>query len=332
MRPICGLVVSLPFGPTLDVDTRFWSRVAEVPLRVPIRPELANRARRAAVPLRWSGPAASPTRKPRVEAHLHRFGIVAIVTIDLDWTNPVPIEEAWEDLRLSEDSETKVTVNDKVVAASLGGASQALADDLIDSIADGQNSAQLASPTYRVVTVISGTSDTDLKLPTSNSWLHIALHRLAGGSNVVAAPSLAFVPQWSDAGYEFSPERMMYALSVGSASLMQSALGIAPGDMSASDWHRERLLLTAYVSALADLVQTAPESRSGQFRAWAKLAALALGRLYGPDKHFLEWGKFPAALLDKTGASDALRTALKALDKDLYPNAEFPVTPFPQTP
>ncbi len=328
LKTIRGRTVALPFAKDLPVDTRFWSRLAQSTVQVPVSPEQAKGLRRAFVPLRWANAVVAGKISPRIEVHLHRFGVVAIATIDLAWEAPVPVEEVWSRLAQAEEQALQVTTGADTVDTTVRDASLEFAIRLAAGIQAQPSSTSTASSTRRIVTIIDGTSDAPLhEMPPENSPLHIALHRLANGDDVIAAPAAAFVPQWTMAGYAFPPSRMMYALSAGSANLIEPAIRPQPGEVRASDWHRERTLMTAYVCALADLVLAAPNSQSGAFKAWARLAAQTLARLYGPAQNYLEWGQYPAAILTRTGAVAAVRDAL---DGKLSSNAEFPVGPYPK--
>lgn len=322
--------VGLPFAKDLPVDSRFWSKVAEEAVQVPVSPEKAKRLRRHFVPLRWADAVVTGKVLPRIEAHLHRFGVVAIATVDLTWETPVPFEEVWSRLAEAESQGLRAALgtHTQFTDTTVRDASRAFAMSLAEEIQDEPASIFTEPLTRRIVTVIDGKSDAPFQeMPPANSPFHIALHHLASGEDVIAAPAAAFVPQWNMAGYVFPPSRMMYTLSAGSASLIESAIRPPSGELYASNWHRERTLITAYVCALADLVESAPQSTSGAFRAWAGLAAQTLARLYGPSRDYLEWGQYPAAILTRTGAITAVRDALGG---KLSSNVDFPVSPYPK--
>ena len=327
LNAIKGWPVALPFAKDLPIDTRFWSTVAQSNVQVPVPLEQAKRLRRAFVPLRWASAVVAGETAPRIEVHLHRFGVVAIATIDLAWEAPVPVEEVWRRLADIEKHSLEIKIGASPCSTTVRDASLEVAIGLAAELEAGPCSTTAVSSTRRIVTVIDGKSDDPSReMPPDNSPLHIALHRLAGGNDAIAAPATAFVPQWTQAGYRFPPSRMMYALSAGSANLIETAIRPESGEVRASDWHRERTLMTAYVCALADLVVAAPNSQVGTFQAWARLGAATLGRLYGPAGNYLEWGQYPAAILTRSGAITAVRDAL---DGKLFSNENFPVGPYP---
>lgn len=328
LKAVRGWNVELPVAKNLAVDSRVWSKIAEQTVQVPVSPKEAIALRKHFVPLRWGDAVVAGKILPSIEVHLHRFGVVAIATIYLAWEAPVPLEEVWSRLAESESQALRVTIGTHSTDTTVRDASRVSAAGLAAGLQDEPSSMFTDPSTRRIVTVINGESDAPFhEIPPANSSLHRALHYLASGDDVIAAPETAFVPQWTSAGYAFPPNQMMYALSDGSAGLIETAIRPQPRKVPASDWHRERTLITAYVCGLADLVEAAPKSTSGAFRAWKKPAANALARLYGPSKQFLEWGKYPDAILTRAGAVTALRDAL---DGKLFSNVDFPVGPFPK--
>lgn len=328
LKPICGRTVTLPFTKDLPVDMQFWSRIAQHPVQLTVSPNHAKDLRRAFVPLRWANAVVTGKISPRIEVHLHRFGIVAIATIDLTWEKTVPVEEVWNRLAETEEQALQVTIGTATSITTIRNSSRDFATHLAVGIQKEPSSISTVLSTRRIVTIINCKSDAPLQeMPSDNSPLHIALHRLASGDDAIAAPAAAFVPQWTMAGYAFPPSRMMYALSAGCANLIEPAIRTQSGIARSSDWHRERTLMTAYVCALADLVVTAPSSHSSAFQAWASLGAQTLARLYGPSQNYLEWGQYPAAILARAGAITAVR---EALGGKLFPNVDFPIGLYPK--
>ena len=327
LKAIRGWPVTLPFAKNLPIDSGFWSMAAETPLQGPVSLQQAGKLREHFVPLRWANAVVAGKKSPRIEVHLHRFGVVAIATLNLQWERSLPLEEVWSRLAGAEAQSLRVTIGTQAIDTTVREAAREVAISLADNLEEEQSSVLTDCSTRRLVTIIDGESDAPFnKMPPENSPLHVALHHLASGDSVIAAPAAAFVPQWTMAGYAFPPNKMVYALSGGSASLIEAAIRRQPGEVTASDWHRERTLLTAYVCALADLVLTAPESTSGAFRAWEERAAPTLARLYSPARRFLEWGHDPSAILARTGAVTGLRDAL---DGKLFFNVDFPIGPYP---
>jgi hypothetical protein len=88
-----GLRVTLPFGHGLPVDTKFWSLITETALSTPVTGKIAYEFRRKGVPLRYRGDLSmiedtGDVEQPRLEAHLHPFGVAVMATVDLTWPKP----------------------------------------------------------------------------------------------------------------------------------------------------------------------------------------------------------------------------------------------------
>lgn len=327
LAPVCGLAVDLPFAPDVATDHGFWRSIAERDLAVPLSERDAGHCRRSGVPLRWGGRMQAPgTVAPRLEAHLHRFGVVVIATVDLMWDDAVSLSEAARRVEALGSLDGTIQVGAHTIGTTVASAAIASADALISIIGDPQGRAW-TMPAHRLVTVIDGVGgEFDVgAMPAAGSPLHVALHRLAGGDDAIASPSAAFVAQFTSAGYGFPPARMVYMLNKGTAALLQTALAREPQrPQTASSWHRERTLLTAYVGAHAELVAASSESSNVMFPAWADTAAKMLARLYGPGRAYLEWGRFPADLLRRTGSTAAVKNVLGV---ELTYNPDFPFAP-----
>jgi hypothetical protein len=327
LAPVCGLAVDLPFAADLATDHGFWRSIAERDLPVPLSERDAGHCRRSGVPLRWRGRMeAASAVAPRIEAHLHRFGVVAIATVDLEWDEAMGLQEVARRVDALQGQASTVHVGDQSLRTTVPSAATEAVGALMSSLGDPQGSSWDV-PGHRLVTVIEGVGgESDVgAMPTAGSPLHVSLHRLAGGDDAIATPAAAFVAQFTNAGYGFPPARMVYMLNKGTAALLHTALAREPQNpQTASTWHRERTLLTAYVSALAGLVTASPASSNVMFPAWAATAAKMLARLYGPGRGYLEWGRFPAELLRRTGSASAVGQVLGA---QLTYNADFPFQP-----
>lgn len=324
LTPVRGVPVTLPFAEDLPTDCRFWRSIVERDLVTPLPERLASHCRRAGVPLRCSGRFDAPAAvNPRLEAHLHRFGVVAVATLDLVWPEPVTLEHASRRLQSLESESVAVHIGGRDVASTVASAATDAASALVAVLTDEQG-RYWDLPRHRLTTVIDGAGGEwdEGVMPGQGSPLHVMLHHLAGGGDAVAKPSTAFVAQFTNAGYGFSPARMVYMLNTGTAALLRTAW--SPDHRqppTASEWHRERTLLTAYVSALAGLVATSSHSGNVMFPAWTATAAQMLARLYGPGRGYLDWGRFPAELLHRTGAAAEVARVLGA---ELTYNADYP--------
>ena len=324
LQPVRGLPVTLPYGDGLPVDTGFWSRIAERQLTVPVPLDTAPKLRRALVPLRYRGTLAVDAEVPRLEAHLHPFGVVAMTTVDLCWPEAVPLEQVWQPVNQLDGEPATITAGGAQRSAPLGQAAVAAAQALVELLTDAGHGEPVDLEPYRLATVIDGALDQPpTTMPAANSPLHLALHHLSGGGDVVAEPATAFVAQWSGAGYAWPPNRLMYMLDRGTSLLTATAsTGQEP---STADRHRHLLLLVAYLTAAAGLVRAAQTSQSILFPEWARTAAQRLGLLFGPGQAFRDWGVVPRALLQRTGAIDAVGQVLGA---PLTPNPNYPVAPY----
>ncbi|MCA1783893.1 MAG: hypothetical protein LC679_17500 [Intrasporangiaceae bacterium] len=324
LEPVRGVRVTLPFTEGLPTDWGFWKSIAESDLATPLPEGLARHCRRANVPLRCSGRLDAPSAvNPRLEAHLHRFGVVAVATMDLEWPEPLSLEHASRQVQSLEGQAARVHVGGREVASRVASAAADAASSLVAVLTDGTG-RHWDLPRHRLTTVIDGAGAgpaTDV-MPGQGSPLHVMLHHLAGGGEAVAKPSTAFVAQFTNAGYGFPAARMVYMLNTGTSALLRAAWSPEHRQPpTASDWHRERTLLTAYVSALSGLVAASSQSDNVMFPAWAEPAAKMLARLYGPGRGYLDWGRFPAELLHRTGAASEVA---RILGSQLTYNADYP--------
>ena len=325
LEPVCGLPVSLPFGDHLATDTAFWSRIAERDLTVPVSADAAPKLRRAGVPLRCRGTLDVKAAVPRLEAHLHPFGVVAMTTVDLQWSEPVTLDEVWQPVRRLVSSPATATFGAMRRSTTLGQAAADSAKGLTEVLSRPVRAGTWDLPPYQISTVISSATDQPVTtMPVANSPLHLALHRLSGGDEVVAEPATAFVAQWSGAGYTWPAANLLYLLDRG-LSLLSAAAG-SPGTVpTAAERHRELLLLVAYLTAAVGLVRAARVSGSELVREWAATSAKRLGMLFGPGRVFLDWGLVPRALLLRIGASEDVA---QVLGVPLTANADYPTSAY----
>lgn len=324
-QPLRGLPVGLPFAEDLPTDLTFWSRIAERKLQLPVPENIAPKLRRAGVPLRYRASLSTAARAPRLEAHLHPFGVAALTTVDLEWDQPVSLEQARQSLDQLEATPATVTVGDVNADTTLQDAATACAETLVQLLSDPGQGQAWELPGHRLVTVISGVVEEPLtEMPAPHSPLHLALHRLSAGDQAVADPATAFVAQWTGAGYAWPTTSMLYMLSRGTALLAaEAAADERPSNApTAADRHRQLLLLIAYITASAGLVRAAQSSGSNLIQEWGRTAAKRLGLLFGPGQDFLDWGQVPQALLLRTGAVEPVA---QLRGEPLTSNPHYPV-------
>lgn len=340
-QPVRGLPISLPFGDGLQVDTEFWSLITEMPeiaLRAQITEEMARKFRRAGVPLRYRGSLAMVEDKdgvepPRLEAHLHPFGVAVMATVDLTWPEPIAMEdhgEVTQRVRELGDMSAVMSVAGRETETKFGRAAAMAAAQLVGLLTtDGQGAAWEISA-HRLATVISGTVSEPLKaMPTAQSPLHLALHWLSADDKVIGVPppASAFVAQWDGRGYSWPPGSLVYMLKSGTSALSSEAAvakrtGIEP---RTADRHRLLLLQLAYIIAFSGLIHAAQARTSPLLVEWAKTAAKHLGRLYGPAELYAIWGLVPRSLMLRTDVGADIEHILGAgLDvRENYPVSEY---------
>ena len=332
LEPIHGLGVTLPFAHDAPVDTSFWLRIADrQQVELPLSSAVAAGLRRSGIPLRHRASLAvpPPITLPRLELHMHPFGVMGICSVDLSWSPPRPLEEVPAELGNAEAKLVSVTVGAETRQCLVGEVASLAASWTVDLLSNPGVGITRAIPVHRVATVISGTLSRPLEaLPAPNSALHLALHQLSSGGSIVAQPSSAFVAQWSGLGYEWPITSLLYMLDRGTALLAHEAVEAAlrSGDVPTSERHRRNVLLVAYISALTGLIRAADMSQPSYFREWAKTAGKTLGRLFGPGSDYRDWGLVPRAYLTRTGSADDVA---RKLGMPLVPNPNFPVTAYP---
>jgi hypothetical protein len=324
LEPVRGLRVGLPYGDDLPVDNDFWTRIAERRLTIPVPEEIAPKLRRACIPLRYRGTLAAAADVPRLEAHLHPFGVVAMTAVDLHWPEPVSLEQVWQQVDQLENEPATVTVGEDKRTTTLGQAAPEAAQCIVDLLTDPGASETLVLPPHRLVTVISGVIDQPpATMPTANSPLHLALHHLSAGDQVVAEPKTAFVPQWSGSGYTWPAASLLYMLDRGTSQLSAEITAVPDGRvLRTADRHRKLLLLVGYLTATAGLVRAAETSQSSLFPSWATHTAKRLGALFGPGEGYRDWGLAPQALLLRIGATEEIARRRGAA---LTRNENYPV-------
>ncbi len=300
--PVLGLKVSLPFGPGLAVDNRFWSAVAERGLDDEPTTDVARALRRAGIPLRHrAGLEVEGVETPRLEAHIHPFGVVTLTAVDVLWSDPVAIVDAWQRVASVEDHAATVTVGGTEHPTTLVEAAGAAADALLD-ILGTPGAATWRVADHRLATAIEGTASAATEaMPPARGPVHTALHRLSRGGAAVAEPGRAFVAQWSGADFAWAPGRLVYMLDAGT-SVVAADAGAGLPVVSLGGRHRHLTLLLAHVMASVGLIRAAPTASSRYFSEWAKKAADRLGRLYGPAVASDEWGLETRMFLTSTGA------------------------------
>jgi hypothetical protein len=333
-REVCGLPVTLPFDLSLAVDTAFWVRNTGNSLS---KPEAsAGLLRSAAVPLRYCGQVETATYAPRLEAHLHPFGIVAFITVDVCWPEPVTIEVASQRVLELEGQPATVTVGPKQSETCYGTAATAAINSLADLLTNAPDGNAYDTPSHRLTTVISGMANGQLDvIPPAGGQLNVALHSLSAGFGLMPQPQNAFVRQWTNADYRWPPSSLVYMLDIGSAALSSAVeRAVSRGLESASAHHRRLLLTLAYITALAGLVHVdvgVPDARSDFFTDWANRAAARLGWLYGPAWVYRDWGLVPREFLLRTGVTADINVVRQRTGKlDLYPSGfDEELSPWP---
>jgi hypothetical protein len=315
--PVRGLPITLPFGDRLPVDTEFWSLITDTVLGTSITRESAKKFRRAGVPLRYRGHLemtadAGDVELPRLEAHLHPFGVVAIATVDLVWPEPVKFgDEVKQRVQKLGNMPTAIVVAGQKTRSVLGQAAVTAAASLVGLLtAGGQGTSWSISP-HRLVTVISGTIAKPLMaMPAKQSPLHLALHGIAtdGKAHGVPGPDKVFVPQWNEAGYDWPPDSLVYMLKSGTSALFSEAdTRYIREEPRTADRHRLLMLEIAYITALRGLVYAAQTDTSLYLPVWAMTAAKHLGRLYGPAELYEEWGLVPRSFMLLTDVSTNIK-------------------------
>jgi hypothetical protein len=332
LEPLHGLEVTLPMAHDIPVDTTFWLRIADKQqLDAPLSMTVAADFRRSGIPLRHRASLLAPPEitMPRLELHVHPFGVMAISSVDLSWSQPRPLTEVPAELTNAEAKPASVGVGAETRECLVREAASLAASRTVRLMSDPNEGTTRVIPTHRIVTVISGTLSEPLQtLPTPNSPLHLALHQLSSGGSIVAQPSSAFVAQWSGLGYDWPSTSLLYMLDRGTALLAKefAETTLGPGDEATSARHRRNVLLVAYISALTGLIQAADMNQPSYFREWAKTAGKTLGRLFGPGSVYKDWGLLPRAYLTRTGLAEDVE---RKLGTPLVPNPNFPVTDYP---
>lgn len=331
-QPVRGLQISVPFGDGLQVETEFWAQIAETSLSTPVSVELATKLRRAGVPLRYRGSLVTAedtggVEVPRLEAHLHPFGVAVMATVDLAWPEPLTLgDEVTQRVQELGDMPAAMSVAGQETVTTLGQAATLAAESLVRLLTTGgQGTAWDVSP-HRLTTVISGAiAELRTAMPTARSPLHLALHWLSADDKVqgLPPPARAFVPQWDGAGYSWPPSSLVYMLKSGTSTVSsEAAVPKRTGEEPrTADRHRLLLLQLAYITALSGLVHADQTSKSPYFPEWAKAAAHHLGRLYGPAGEYAIWGLVPQVLMTRTDVNTNIKRILN--NKGLYANSNY---------
>jgi hypothetical protein len=296
-------VLELPYvDPSqTPVDVEVWSAIAESRLTGALNASAAKSARKHGVPLRHRvvmrvDPQPDELVKAYAEVHVHPFGVVAISTVDVSWEVPRPVFDLWSTVSGIEGRSVELDLGGTTSASTIGGAAGVAADWVLGRLSPAVGGAT-TMPDYRIATVIEGPIAPDpLTMPSPASPLHDGLHRLARGSDPLAAPGNAFVPGWSGADFQYSPRRLHYMLD-GGAAQCGSSVALADGSPSMSQQHRRLSLLLAHIIGSIGLIEAAPAAGSASITAWSKSAADRMARLYGPTKP--DVGLEPRRFLDQ---------------------------------
>ncbi|MCV7091823.1 hypothetical protein [Mycobacterium interjectum] len=341
LSPVCDLEVMLPFDSSqgLEVDLAFWETNAERTLREqPI--DNPGDLRRHGVPLRYRGAMGVTdieATKSRLECHLHPFGVIAMTTVDLEWSEPVDLVQLPQYVRALDDRNTTVEVGGQKRDTTFEQSATTAVKMLVDRLTVGDKRTSWDTRQHRLATVISGEFTSRItSMPATGDQLHVALHSMSAVGNLaIALPQNAFVAQWNGSNsYGWNPASLIYMLNRGEAFLAAEAdrgvlAELGSGAERTSDRHRRLLLTTAYITALAGLVRVAASgatTKSKYFTDWARTAAKRLGRLYGPYPGYEEWGLVPRSLLSRINASVDVKTVT---GQGLYPSENYSVDAYP---
>ncbi|MEU4742508.1 hypothetical protein AB0G02_18875 [Actinosynnema sp. NPDC023658] len=325
--PVAGFEVTLPFGPGLAIDNEFWALIADGRMpTVPATDTAASKLRTAGVPLRCSGTLDVPSGYiPRIEAHLRPFGVVATTTVDLVWTDPMPLEQVPAHVQALERTQAAAAIGPVRWSGDLAEASAGIAAHIVGRLSEPDTGYSLTLPTHRLVTIISGAGVAAGTVPSANSSIHSALHRLSAGQDILADPTIALVPLWSNAGYAVSAAKLFYLLDQGSALLSADMIPASSGaGGGTSRAHRLVFLLLTHVLASIGLLRAAQSSKSVLMREWGRTAAAQIGRLFGPASAYRTWGLITRALVQRLGATQEINAYLPT---PLRPNPDFPELP-----
>lgn len=323
-QEVRGLRVSLPFAPDLHTDKSFWDMAAEKSLTIPLAN--ARKASSASVPLRYRAQLNAPAETPRLEAHIHPFGVVAMATVDLTWPDPVAIEDLPKRVSEIESQEVEVNVADGTRRTTFDQVAVAACEEVVKRLTDDGVGNSWPAQEHRLVTIVSGNYEDwpeemrDLPAP-----LCKALHFLSAGGQIISNPANAFVPQWAGSQqYVWPVNSLIYMLDSGTTVMASDDGGWAPRSESNADRHRRHLLTLSYLIALGGLVRVYAngDTDSTYFEAWSRGAADRLARLFGPAGCYRQWGLIPQAFLSRTGASEDIE---KLLEKPLAPSTSFQV-------
>jgi hypothetical protein len=342
LSPVCDLPMTLPFDSSLKVDLEFWEKIAERKLEE--RPiDNPGALRRRGVPLRYRGGMRVTDVEAsvsRLECHLRPFGVVAMTTADLEWSEPVDLVQVPQLVRALDDRAATIEVGGQERDTTFRQSAAAAVEMLVGRLTLGVKGTSWDTRPHRLATIISGEFSSRItSMPAARDPLHMALHSMSAvPANVaIALPQNAFVAQWSGANYGWNPVSLIYMLDRGAALLAAEADGAVLAELGddgvrMSHRHRRLLLTTAYITALAGIVRVGASgvaTKSAFFIEWARTAASRLGALYGPGPDYEEWGLVPRTLLSRINTSIDVKSVL---GQDLYPNPGYSVDPYPTPP
>jgi hypothetical protein len=304
LEPVQGLKVELPFGD--KVDEKFWMELADKsPPFTGIRGTFAQTLRQHGVPLRIPGTLTVPgVRRASLEFHLHPYGAVALVTVDVVWHPPTPLAELGD--RIDELLQQPATVTvQQPTDTSVAESARVAVNQIIDLLADNDGTS-LTVKDVRIATILQGTIDPvpDV-MPLAGDKLFAALYRLAGGtSHAPPPPDGLLVAQWGGGVYWWDPTCLLNMLDSGVTLFSAYEMQVRPEDPSVNlrSRHRRLLLLMAHLSASIGLVKVSGTA-GNPIKAWGEDAAKRLGRLYGPAMKLMDPSLEPQAYLDRIQAS-----------------------------
>lgn len=316
-----GLEASLPFNADDPVAWEFWEATKEATkpggrLRPPANLDEAKALFAARIPLRHQAKLIlqppSSFQDPRLEALLHPFGWTILVTVDLTWEHPVPLQDAAQVLDDHQSEPAQVLLQNSILDTTIREAADEAADELSRLLATDRS---WSPGVHRLATVISGLVDLEpvIAAPRGGEVLK-ALHQLACGTTPPPDPAHALIPRWDGArSFIWDPGDYVYMLRAGTSVLLPRAVALRPAavERTTRGRHRRLALLLACLSANAGLVHVDPGTANSVCSSWAEKNALWLGRLYGPASPAADyWGLESRSYLDKSPTKAAIQTHL----------------------
>lgn len=320
---VLGVDVTLPYAADTPIDRAFWSMAMDGrDLAGPVDAKLANKLRKAGVPLRHrAGLDIAGVGGPTyLEVHVHPFGVVAIATTDLISAAPQPVTNAGQAVDTMQTGPATATVAGTTIATTPERAAADAAAHIVGLLAKPGGTQWADPPDYRIVSIIDGTPQPQSMPPVSGA-IHTALHDLCRGTPPPGPPLDLFVPRWRGGKFAWSPTELGYMLDRGMAAW--SAPARRPG-VTAGERHRQLVLLVAHVTAAVGLAHASATSVAPTFRQWAIGAAQRVGRLYGPTDP-MQQGLEARLYVVNTGAQQVIDNVLQQLTPPRTLNIKWPV-------